>query len=69
MLILHTIINIYPHISFMNRERALNCSENSCAMQLIISHLVQDQHTLMKYVSVYTVYMIENFIYYTDEEN
>ena len=39
-LIQEKILNIYPHISFINNEKSVNCSDNACAMRLIQSILL-----------------------------
>ena len=47
----------------MNKERSVNSSETACEMRLIISHLVWDQHLLMKYVSVYIIFLMIHLFY------
>ena len=39
-------------------EKGRQFSENSCAMQLIVSHLVWDEHILMNYIGVYFIYLM-----------
>ena len=49
--ILHTRLDVQTLINFMNKERAVNISENLCMMRLIISHLVRDEaHRRIVYV-------------------
>ena len=49
--ILHTRLDVQTLINFMNKERAVNISENLCMMRLVISHLVRDEaHRRIVYV-------------------
>ena len=35
-----------------NKESAVNWSETSCVMQIIISNFIQDEHLFMKYAAI-----------------